>query len=190
MADEPQATPTIEDVSEPEFDWGQFFATDGDPAPAAQAQPAPTSEATPELDEEEPDGTAALRAQVEELQRIVRDTAATTTEIATKNRVNAAVEAWKQQASPVELSMSDVLIEATSLDDLKVKAELVKRVSQSADKNLAAERLKIEQDLQKQFGLPVTPTYDPIPEKEKMQTALDEGDIDRASAIAMKGMFP
>lgn len=182
--------PTIEDVASEEFDWGQFFADDDDGAAPAPTQQAPIAQAAPELEEEdEVDDTVALRTQVEELQKLVKETAKTTTEIATRNRVQAAVEAWKQQASPVELQMADVLADATSLDDLKVKADLIKRVSQSSDKLMEKERLKIEQDLQRQFGLPVTPTFQPMPEKEKMQQALDEGNIEQAATIALKGFF-
>lgn len=189
MADEPETTPTIEDVSSDDFDWGQFFTVDEDTAaPTAPAPIQPAAQAEPE-DEGEANDTTALRTQVEELQKLVKDTAKTTTEIATRNRVQAAVEAWKQQASPFELQMADVLTEATSLEDLQTKAALIKRVSASSDKVMESEKLKIEQDLQRQFGLPISPTYQPTPEREKMEEALKEGDIDKAADLALKGFF-
>lgn len=191
MADEqtPQ-TPSADDIESPDFNWGQFFAADEPEEAPVAAAPTP-QQATPpepveEFDEEE---AKVLRTQISELQKMVADTAKVTTEIATRNRVVAAVEAWKQQASPAELQMADVLAEATSLEDLQAKAVMVRRVAQGADKLLQAERVKIEQEMQREFGMPVTPTYQPIPEKEKMKEALAEGDIDKASAIALKGFF-
>lgn len=184
-------TPTADDIESPDFDWGQFFA-EGEEQPVAAAPQAapPPPEAEPEEDAEFSENEAAvLRQQVNELQKMVADTAKVTTEIATRNRVTAAVEAWKQQASPAELQMADVLADAVSLEDLQAKATLVKRVAQGADRMLDAERLKIEQRMQREFGLPVSPTFQPMPEKEKMEEALKDGDIDKASAIALKGFL-
>lgn len=190
MADE-QQNPGIEDITDTEFNWGQFFSEDeAAPDPTSASEPVQVAAVVEDQGENEDESmTTNLKMQVAELQKMVQDTAKTTTEIATKNRVQAAVEAWKEQASPFELQMVDVLSEATSLEDLKIKADLIKRVSSSSDKVMASEKLKIEQDLQRQFGLPISPTFQPMPERDKMNEALKNGDIEEAANLALKGFF-
>ena len=149
---------------------------------------APVAVAAGQENEEE-DDVDALKKQVEELTRTVAATQQTTKQMEQSTKVSAAIEAWKLQASPAELAMADVLIEAKNPDELKLRAEVIKRAVATREKDIDQERQRIEREMQAKFGLPVTPTFQPIPEKEKMEAALADGDIEKAASIALKGIF-
>ena len=193
MADEvqtPQA-PAAEapGPESPDFDWGAFFLeTPGTPPPAVATEtPEPlASEPSPPApsDEEDPD-IASLKKQVEQLTQTVQKTSQTTEEIAQRDKVKAAVEAWKGQASPAEQAMAPLLEQATSLEDIKIREGVIKQAVGMLDQS----RTQIEQDVQRKFGLPVQPTFSPIPEKERIDKMLEEGNIDEAANAILKGVF-
>lgn len=195
MADDIDAQAPETPAPPSEFNWDQFFSDEAaapeeaptPPQPVAVAPAAPQEEY--EEEEQETPDVSALQKQVEELTKQVAATSMTTAEIQQKARVTTAMESWKQQASPAELAMSDMLAEATSLEDLKLRSEVIKRATATHDDLLKQERVKIEREVQLQAGLPVPPTFQPIPEKQRMEEALGEGDIDKAAAIAVQGLF-
>lgn len=189
MADEQQTTEQTPDIESPDFDWGSFFLEDSAPpvAPAVVSEEAPPAAAAPAPpeDDDENDDVTALKKQVELLTQTVQKTSQTTEEIAQRDKVKAAVEAWKAQASPAEQAMAPLLEQATSLDDIKVREAVIKQATGLLDKS----RAQIEQEVQRKFGLPVQPTFSPVPEKERVDKLLEEGNIDEAANAILKGVF-
>ena len=174
-----QAEAVVEQTDE-DFDWGQFFANDEAPAPVDETPP---GVAAVYVDESEDD----LRAQL----KVAQETSARALEMATQaqtqGQMQNAIAAWKAQASPAELQHLDIMMDSASPEELQKNAKIVKKAASKFDVALD-ERVKVaEAQMQRKFGLPVPPTFQPMPEKEKVATMLKEGQLEDAAATMMKG---
>ena len=187
MADEVQTPAAAPDIESPDFDWGSFFLEDAQAAPAAvsDAAPEPAAPQAAALAEDEADEVELLKQKLATIEATVNKTQQTTEEMAQRDKVKAAVEAWKAQASPEEKTMAPLLEQATSLEDIKVRELVIKQ----ATGLLGESRYQIEQEVQRKFGLPVQPTFQPVPEREKVDKMLAEGDLDNAATAMLKGLF-
>jgi len=174
------------------FDWETFFS-DGVAPQAGEttdrgswltAEEPPASEAEPDEFEEE-DRVAALERQIAELKNTVVATSETTSEIAFRDKKREAIDSWKRTASPEALTMSELLEEATTPEEIKSRAKVIETATKMLNENMEA----IEQRVQRKFGLPVQPTFSPIPEKERVDNMLENGDIDGAASALLKGVF-
>jgi len=190
MADEVDAPQQEEAQQEEEFDWAQFFMGEEAPTPQAQAPTPPPVEESKEVGEEDfEDDAEALKKQLAQLAKQVAETSKATSEMAQSARMTQAIDAWRRQASPAELEMADLLMEAKSPEELRTAATLVKRTVSMTDKIVAQKVQEKEREMQKVYGYPVEPTFQPIPEKDKYKEAIKDGDLDRASSLAMRGIF-
>jgi hypothetical protein len=43
--------------------------------------------------------------------------------------------------------------------------------------------------MQKEYGIPIPPSFTPIPEEEKVNQMLKDGDLDGAANAMLKGVF-
>ena len=195
MADEQQQEQQAPPVAEEDFDWEKFFLDEaeeagGSPPPPVASQ-APPQDLSDEEDEEEAPSTevAALKKQVEALTKQVSEASRMATETTQSAHVQSAIEAWKAQASPGELRHAAVLAGARNLDELKLRAEIVKETAANFDAELGQARTQVERELQQEYGIPLPPNFQPIPDKDKMEEALKEGDLDTAARLAVKGLF-
>jgi len=188
MAENEQIPPTPEPESE-DFDWGGFFldGTSEQAAPAAAAPPAPAPAEGD--DDEEPEVVVQMKAQIAALTAQVEKVGMTTAQIEHQSRLATAMEAWKAQAAPQELQFADVLAEAKNPEDLKQRVEMVKRMTASQGQLEERIRKETELKMQKEFGMPIPPTFSPVPEEEKVNQMLKDGDIDGASNAILKGVF-
>lgn len=194
MADEQQQEQQAPPVAEEDFDWEKFFLDEAEeaggspPPPVASQAPA---QALSDEDEEEaaPDKVSALEKQVQELTKQVSEASRMATETTQSARVQGAIEAWKAQASPGELRHANVLAGAKSLEELKLRAEVIKETAANFDDELGKARTQVERELQQEYGIPLPPNFQPIPDKDKMEEALKEGDLDTATRLAVKGLF-
>jgi len=188
MAENEQTPPTPEPESE-DFDWGGFFldGTAAETPPVAAAPPAPAPAEGD--DDEEPEVVVQMKAQIAALTAQVEKVGMTTSQIEHHTRLSTAMEAWKAQASPQELQFADVLAESKDSDDLKQRVEMVKRMTASQGQLEERIRKETELKMQKEFGMPIPPTFSPVPEEEKVNQMLKDGDIDGASNAILKGVF-
>ena len=176
---EEQTEQAVEQTDE-DFDWGQFFANDETPAPVAETPPGVEAVY---VDESVDD----LRAQLKQAQADSAKALEIATQARTQGTMQTAILAWKQQATPPELALSELLMESATPEDLKRNAEFVKKAALKMDSELQ-ERIKTkEKEMQVEFGMPVPPTFQPMPEKEKVKQLLADGELADAAATMMKG---
>lgn len=182
MADdvqEPQAAAAVEpEQLDDDFDWEQFFSNDETPAPAMAAAE-PEHIPPPEDDD--------LRAQLKQAQETSAKALEMATQAQTQGKMQNAVTAWKAQASPAELQLADLLLDSATPEELQRNAQIVKTAALKLDATVT-ERLKgMEAQMQRDFGLPVPPTFQPMPDEEKVNQLLKEGSLEDAAATMMKG---
>lgn len=190
MADEVQGTqePQEPQAIVPEqlddnFDWEKFFANDETPVEVTAGQEqAPAGEST-FVDEGEVD----LRKQLAKAQADSAKALEMAMQAQTQGKMQQAIEAWRAQASPAEIQLSDILLSSSTPEELQKNAQIVKTAALKLDATLS-ERLKgMEAKMQRDFGLPVQPTFQPMPEEEKVKALLKEGALEDAAATMMKG---
>ena len=178
---------TGQEVAAPEqtdedFDWAQFFAGDEEPAPE-------TAPAEPVFDPQGDD----LRAQLAQAQADSKRALELATQAQTQGRMVAAVEAWKAQATPAEIELQALLLDSKSPEELQKNAQIVKvaaaRLDATSAEREARVRREMEVKMQQEFGLPVPPTFQPMPEEEKVNQLLKEGNLADAAATMMKGFM-
>lgn len=190
MADEPeiQQEEAPPDMTSPDFDWDAFW---GSPAASDQAVPSVQVEAqyddvADEVEDERDRELAQLRKQTEMNAKMLE-------EFRNEKNLDGAIEEWKKQASPAELALVDLLYESQSLDELKKNAARVTKAASKAEEiygeQLKARERELEREIQDKFGLPVPPNFQPIPQGDKANQAIAEGDLDKAAAIMLEGMF-
>lgn len=180
MADETEGQQQ-EEMAAADFDWGKFFADDS----AEEEEPALEMSEEPQGRSEE-DRIAKAEADAARALQLAQAASQQT-------QMKSAIEAWKAQASPAELLAEPMLLKATTPEELQNTAAYVKDLASTLTSNLAErdEQIKrqVELQMQKEYGLPVTPTFQPMPEKEKIDAALAEGDLVDAANKMMKGFF-
>jgi hypothetical protein len=182
MADEPQDIPEPQAVAaeqlDDDFDWEQFFTNDETPAPVI---------ATTEPEHIPPPEDDDLRAQLKQAQETSAKALEMATQAQTQGKMQSAITAWKAQASPAELQLADLLLDSASPEELQKNAQIVKTAALKLDATVT-ERLKgMEAKMQRDFGLPVPPTFQPMPDEEKVNQLLKEGSLEDAAATMMKG---
>ena len=176
-----QVEAAVEQTDE-DFDWGQFFANDEAPAPVAE-ESTPPGVAAVYVDESEDD----LRAQLKQAQADSAKALEMATQAQTQGKMQNAISAWKAQATPAELQLQDILLGSATPEELQKNAQIVKTAAVKLDATVT-ERLKgMEAQMQRDFGLPVPPTFQPIPDAEKVKALLKDGQIEDAAATMMKG---
>jgi hypothetical protein len=189
MADEPNAqepeAPPVE-MTDPDFDWDAFWGPATPTQEPIQVQAEGYEDVSDEVEDERAKELAALRKQTEVNARALE-------EMRNEKHLDHAIEEWKKQASPAELALSDLLYESQSLDELKKNAARVKKAATKAEEiygeQLKRKEAELEREVQAKFGLPVPPSFQPIPQQDKANQALADGDLDRAAAIMLEGMF-
>jgi hypothetical protein len=84
-----------------------------------------------------------------------------------------------------------LLLDSKSPEELQKNAQIVKvaaaRLDATSSEREAKVRREMERQMQQEFGLPIPPTFQPMPEKEKVAQLLKDGDIADAAATMMKG---
>ena len=184
MADDEQEQTNAEELVSEDFDWTKFFAGDEEPAPEAEA-PA----AVPYMDESEAD----LRSQLARAQADSAKALELAQQAQTQGQMQAAVEAWKAQATPAEIELQALLLDSKSPEELQKNAQIVKVAAARLDATSAEREAKVRREMevkmQQEFGLPVPPTFQPMPEKEKVAALLKEGNLEDAAATMMKGFM-
>lgn len=188
------APPTPPAPTDAEFDWTGFFLTDGpaEPQPGTPAPPAPVAGGDDDEDDP-PDRLAQLEAQLKEAQA----TAAKAVEMAGatqhQTQMQTAIAAWKEQASPAEVELSDLLLESKSPEELKKNAAIVRnaaaKLDATAQSREARIRREMEEQMQREFGIPIPPTFTPVPEEEKVNQLIKDGDMTGAASALLKGVF-
>jgi len=187
MADEAQdqAAPVVEPVDQldDDFDWGKFFAGDGVEDDVAT----PPVGAAPVIDEDEDD----LRTQLKQAQETSAKALEMATQAQTQAKMQNAVEAWKAQATPAEIELQALLLDSKTPEELQKNAQIVKvaaaRLDAAGAERDAKLRREMERQMQQEFGLPIPPTFQPMPEKEKIAQLLKDGELADAAATMMKG---
>ena len=178
--DEEQTEQVVEQTDD-DFDWGQFFANEEAPAPTMEAADAGTV-VVPNYESDDD-----LRVQLKQAQADSAKALEMATKAQTQGQMQSAISAWKAQASPAELQLQDILLGSTTPEELQKNALIVKTAAVKLDATVS-ERLKgMEAQMQRDFGLPVPPTFQPTPDKEKVIQMLKDGQIEDAAATMMKG---
>jgi len=184
---EPAPPPAVADMTSENFNWDTFW---GSPAPIDEPPAAPPAETyediTDDVEDEADKQIAALRKQTEMNAKQLN-------ELRTQQNVDQALEAWKKQATPAELALGDLLYTSQSLDELKKNEAIVKNAAKKADAYLddalSAKEKEMQRKIQENFGLPIPPSFQPIPQADKANQALADGDLDQAASIMLEGMF-
>ena len=177
------ATPPAAEMASEEFDWGEFFTDKEEPAPVV----ATPGVAEIVVDDSEDD----LRAQLAKAQGDASRALEIAQAAQTQGKMSAAIEAWKAQASPAEIELSDILLGSSSPEELQKNAMIVKTAAAKLDatvtERVAQDRKDLERQMQSEFGMPIQPTFQPMPEAEKVKQLLKEGELEDAAATMMKG---
>ena len=175
------------DVTDPTFDWDKFFGVP--PAPVAEVKEEPEEK----FDVFEDEAANKLVAEVAAVKKQNAELAAKQAELERETRIDKALESWKAQASPAELALSDLLYRSKSIEELKANEALVKaaagKVEATYKEEIDKQIKEKEREMQTAFGVPIPPSFQPIPRADKAQEALDQGDLDKAAAIMLEGMF-
>jgi len=191
MADEttptPEAAAPVEQTDD-EFDWGKFFA-DENPDLAAKVETPPPGVEAVFVDED----AADLRRQLAKAQEDSARALELATASQTQSRMQGAIDAWKAQATPAEQQLSDILLKSKTPEELQENARIVKeaasKLGAAYDERLQKDRRDMEVQMQRDFGIPIPPTFTPMPEEEKVNQMLKDGDLDGAAAAMLKGVF-
>jgi|GEM_PF-4407523 len=173
--------PAVAEMATEEFDWGEFFAEKEESVAAA-----PVAD-VPDIGDEEDDLRAQLaRAQADSARALQMAEAAQM-----QGKMSAAINAWKAQATPAEIELSDLLLGSTSPEELQKNAQIIKLAAAKLDATAAQReanvRKEMERQMQSEFGIPIQPTFQPMPEAEKVKQMLEEGNLADAAATMMKG---
>lgn len=174
------------DVTDPAFDWDKFFGT---PAPVAEIKEEPEEK----FEVFEDEAANKLVAEVAAMKKQNAEIVAKQVELERETRLDKALEAWKAQASPAELALADLLYRSKSPEELKANEALVKAAAAKVEATYKDEIEKTvkqkEREMQQAFGVPVPPSFQPIPRADKAKEALDAGDLDKAASIMLEGLF-
>lgn len=183
--DQPGVAPGTEtpDLSSEDFDWTQFFAGEGDDDEEAPPASPPAGVAATFVDEDEDD----LRKQLAQAQADSKRALEIATQTRSQTTMQTAVNAWKEQATPAELAFSDLLLESKSPEELKTNATFIKKAALTLDSTLQDRVKDVERKMQVEFGLPVSPTFQPMPESERVKELLAANELADAAATMMKG---
>jgi hypothetical protein len=179
------------DMTSPNFDWDAFWG-----GPSAGDEPLPPAPLAAEGDDYEEVGDDLAAERDRELAALRKQSelnAKQLAEMRNQSIMDRAIDEWKKQASPAEIALSELLYESQSVEELKRNEQRVKAAAKKAEElygaELARKQAEMERELQAKFGIPLPPTFQPIPQAEKANQALAEGDLDRAAAIMLEGMF-
>ena len=190
MADEVEqteeaATPVVPEMATEEFDWGEFFTDHEEPVLVTETPAAGVAETL--VDESEDD----LRVQLAKAQGDATKALELAQQAQTQGKMQQAIEAWKAQASPAEVELQEILLASTTPEELQKNAQIVKtaaaKISATTNEREAKLRHDLELKMQSDFGLPVSPTFQPMPEQEKVKQLLKDGELADAAATMMKG---
>jgi hypothetical protein len=186
----PQQPQQPDAAAPPDFDWGSFWGRDDD---SGETPPAAVIEQAAKEEILEEDADTQVLKEVREMRKTTAQLAAKLDENERAAKVEKAIKAWEEQASPEERALSSVLYRSQSVEELKANEVVVRQAAaklvSEREALMGEERKKIEREMQERFGLPVPPNFQPIPDADKAEQALADGDIDKAAAIYMKGLF-
>lgn len=185
----PEAAAPIEQTDD-EFDWGSFFA-DENPDLAAKVEGSVGGARAEEVVVDE--DASELRKQLAKAQADSSRALELATQSQMQSRMQGAIDAWKQQATPAEIALSSLLLKSKTPEELQENAKIVREAASTLgsdyEERLNQERRKMEIQMQRDFGVPIPPTFNPMPEEEKVKQMLADGDLDAAAAAMLKGVF-
>lgn len=191
-----QQTPSGEQAQEPKgFDWDAFWdGTDAESVIDQAAPPAPAAAAPPTPAEEYDDLDAAKVAkELAELRKAQEIQNAKFADMERQAKVDKAIAAWEEQATPAEKALSHLLHRSGSLEELKANEAAVRHAASRIEEDYKQReemlRKNMERELQQEYGLPVPPTFSPPPREEKVKEQLDAGNLEAAADILLEGMF-
>lgn len=171
-------------MSDEAFDWTKFFDDDDE-----EEVPAPAVVAAPPAGEDVSD----LRAQLAKAQADSAKALELATQAQSQGKMQAAIDAWQAQATPAELDLKEMLLGSTSPDELQRNAQLVKiaaaKLNATREADRAKDRKDLELQLQKEYGMPIPPSHQPIPHADKVKDMLKEEDLSKAAGAMLEGFL-